>query len=129
MTMPFRHPRNFVAALAALLIAGLSIDLASAQPAISSAAAEYNRDIRPIFAATCFSCHGPNEARRMANLRLDTPDFVTAMVIPGDAEASALYRRLTHTDLIQRMPPSSSEFSLTMEQIESVRQWIDAGAQ
>ena len=65
----------------------------------------------------------------MANLRLDRPDFVTAMVVPGDAEASALYRRLTHADVIQRMPPSSSGFSLTQEQIESVRQWIDAGAE
>ena len=129
MTMTFRNPRNFVAALAALLIAGLSIDLATAQSANSPATTEFNRDILPIFAAACLSCHGPDEGRRMANLRLDRPDFVTTMVVPGDAEASALYRRLTHADVIQRMPPSSSGFSLTIGQIESVRQWIDAGAE
>ncbi|MCH7671850.1 MAG: DUF1553 domain-containing protein [Proteobacteria bacterium] len=129
MTMTFRNPRSFVGAFAVLLIACWNPNLATAQSANSSASTEFNRDILPIFAATCFSCHGPNEARRMANLRLDTPDFVTAMVVPGDAEASALYRRLTHADVIQRMPPSSSGFSLTMEQIESVRQWIDAGAE
>ena len=129
MTMTFRNPRNFVAALAALLIAGLSIDLATAQSANSPATTEFNRDILPIFAAACLSCHGPDEGSRMANLRLDRPDFVTTMVVPGDAEASALYRRLTHADVIQRMPPSSSGFSRTIGQIESVRQWIDAGAE
>ena len=32
-------------------------------------AVEYNRDVRPILAENCFSCHGPDSASRKARLR------------------------------------------------------------
>ena len=38
----------------------------------------YTEDILPIFTSTCLDCHGPDEARRMLNLRLDTQDFLTS---------------------------------------------------
>ena len=89
---------------------------------------EFNRDIRPILAASCLACHGPNETARQADLRLDTDDFIGTMVVPGDAEASALFQRLTTDDPIGRMPPASSGRSLTGAQIDAVRRWIDGGA-
>ena len=129
MAVTFRNSFNFVGATALVLIACFHGNLATAQLENSATPAQFNRDILPIFAATCFSCHGPNEAGRTAQLRLDTPEFLTTLIVPGDALASVLFQRLTHTDIILRMPPSSSGFSLTQTQIESVRQWIDAGAE
>ena len=89
---------------------------------------DFNRDIRPILAESCLACHGPNETARQADLRLDTDDFIGRVVVPGDAEASPLFQRLTTEDPIGRMPPASSGRSLTGAQIDAVRRWIDGGA-
>ena len=45
----------------------------------SSAAAEkkisFSRHIKPILAGKCFACHGPDEAERKAEMRLDGRTF------------------------------------------------------
>ncbi|MEE2637526.1 MAG: DUF1553 domain-containing protein [Acidobacteriota bacterium] len=103
------------------------LDVVSAQPATIEPV-DFHRDVRPVLAQACFACHGPAEATRQAELRLDTDEFIGAMVIPGDADASPLFQRLTTDEPIGRMPPVSSGRSLTAGQISLVRQWIDEGA-
>jgi len=88
----------------------------------------YTEDILPIFTSTCLDCHGPDEARRMLNLRLDTQDFLTSHIVPGDPAASLIFQRITVEDGIRVMPPTSSGRTLTAEQIETVRLWIASGA-
>ena len=86
----------------------------------------FNRDIRPILSTACFACHGPNEDARQADLRLDTSDFIGTHVVPGDAEGSLLFQRLTTDDAIRRMPRGNR--ALTDGEVETIRLWIDQGA-
>ena len=46
---------------------------------------DYLQDVRPILSNTCYACHGPNEASREADLRLDPPRL--GFQQPGDAGA------------------------------------------
>ena len=89
---------------------------------------EFHRDVRPVLAQACFACHGAAEATRQAELRLDTADFIETLVRPGDADGSPLFQRLTTEEPIRRMPPVSSGRSLSSDQIQLVRTWIEQGA-
>jgi mono/diheme cytochrome c family protein len=95
---------------------------------------EFNRDIRPILSDTCFTCHGPDKARRKADLRLDTEEGAFAdlgnarVIAPGNLAKSAVYERITSKIEKQRMPPASSARQLTERQIQLIARWIQQGA-
>jgi mono/diheme cytochrome c family protein len=95
---------------------------------------EFNRDIRPILADTCFHCHGPDKAKRKAGLRLDLEASAKARlddyfaIVPGDPAKSELIRRVTASDADDRMPPADSGRQLSPRQIELLRRWIEQGA-
>ncbi|MCU1236826.1 MAG: hypothetical protein JWP63_4793 [Candidatus Solibacter sp.] len=91
---------------------------------------DFNRDVRPVLSDNCFTCHGPDDKHRMANLRLDTEDGLFTdrgtyrIIAPGDPAKSRLYQRISATQ--SRMPPTGT--ALTATQIELVRKWIEQGA-
>jgi mono/diheme cytochrome c family protein len=91
---------------------------------------EYNRDIRPILAANCFACHGPDSASRKADLRLDQREVAVKMsaINPGEPEQSELVRRIHSSDADERMPPPASKKTLTQDEIHKLEQWIGEGA-
>ena len=95
---------------------------------------DFNRDIRPILSDTCFKCHGPDEKERMANLRLDDTEGLFTdrggyrIIVPGNAEQSKLYQKISSKDEAMLMPPTYSGRSLTPKQIELFKTWIDQGA-
>lgn len=97
-------------------------------------AISFSRDIRPILSGKCFSCHGPDEETREADLRLDSfeaaahGDLDTAAIVPGKSSRSELVRRILSDDPDEQMPPPSSNKSLTDEQKRLLQQWIDSGA-
>ena len=95
----------------------------------------FNRDIRPIFSKTCFACHGPDSHAREADLRLDVRSHATAKrdgvqsIVPGDASASPVYRRISEEDPGDRMPPEDFHTQLTKHEKDLVKTWINQGAQ
>jgi len=91
------------------------------------AAVDFNRDISPILSDNCYTCHGPDQKRRMANLRLDQKDGGAFRVItPGDSAHSKLYTRISTDKPGVRMPPTGTP--LTPKQTALFKEWIDSGA-
>jgi hypothetical protein len=90
----------------------------------------YNRDIRPILANSCFTCHGADAGARKADLRLDRRESaVREVIVPGKAAKSPLIERVTSTDPDEQMPPPASKKPrLPPEAVEKLRRWIDDGA-
>ena len=102
---------NRILILTTVILASAS--LAPAQ-ALLPATVEFSRDIRPILSDRCFLCHGPDEANRKVNLRLDTEAGAkqshgkTTPIVPGDPAASEVIRRIG-ADKSTRMPPAYAE--------------------
>ncbi len=96
--------------------------------AIDSEPIDFNRDIRPILADACFHCHGPDQAKRKAKLRLDTEDGAMAVIARNDSAASKLVQKITAEDEAERMPPVKSGRRLSQIQIDLLSRWIDTGA-
>ncbi len=100
-----------------------------------AAAVDFQADVRPLLSDKCFQCHGPDAGTRTADLRLDRREGLFGNrpngtpVVPGDAEASLIYQRITHSNAVLRMPPEYSHKSLTPGDIESIRSWIEEGAE
>lgn len=87
----------------------------------------FSRDIRPILAGHCFNCHGPDEASREADLRLDTEAGATVALVSDGAMAELLVRVMSDdADLV--MPPPHVKKPLSEDQINLLSRWIDAGA-
>jgi hypothetical protein len=89
---------------------------------------EFNRDVRPILSDVCFACHGPDKAKRKGGLRLDLESSAKRVVTPGKPDKSEIFRRISSTDVNERMPPEKHPVKLTTRQIDLVKRWIEQGA-
>ncbi|MEZ5351111.1 MAG: DUF1553 domain-containing protein [Bryobacteraceae bacterium] len=102
----------------------------------ASAAVDFNREIRPILSDKCYTCHGPDNGNRKADLRFDREDSAKAVlpsknraIVPGDPAASSLLQRVAHANKALRMPPAySGAQPLAESEIALLRQWIAEGA-
>jgi hypothetical protein len=103
--------------------------------AVSVEAAEtpidFQRDVQPILARKCYSCHGPGHAE--SGLRLHNregafteTDSGIKVILPGKADDSELLKRVTSNDADTRMPPTGKP--LTEKEVTTLRAWINAGA-
>ena len=104
----------------------------AAAPAVP--AVDYAREIRPLLSKNCFACHGPDDSKRAAGLRLDQRAAAVAargsrpgVIAPGKPDASALLKRVAAADA-SRMPPPGTAPHLTPAEIAKLREWIRQGA-
>jgi hypothetical protein len=108
------------------------------QPVLAQASTiQFNRDIRPILSDRCFSCHGPDTAKRQSGLRLDQRVAAFAQLpnhkskrafVPGDLQNSYAYQRMISTDPTEVMPPATSHLKLNSHETDLIRRWILQGA-
>jgi hypothetical protein len=118
----------------------LAVAWASLQGTVAAFAAEpvdFATEILPLLSDRCSLCHGPDEESREAELRLDSREAVGAetqngghdlVIVPGDASASELIRRISSNEVGEQMPPPDSNLSLSADEIAILKRWIDEGA-
>ena len=115
-----------ISATTQIFIFSISFSLA----VCSANAQDFNRDVRPILAAHCFACHGPDASHREADLRFDERDnaIESSAIVPGDPSNSGLIDRVMSDDREHVMPPPEFGNQLSPAQVEILNNWIATGA-
>ncbi|MEM9410272.1 MAG: DUF1549 domain-containing protein, partial [Planctomycetota bacterium] len=124
-----------------ILVIGISISM-SARALFGGFAIEekidFDKQIRPILSDRCFACHGPDEADRQADLRLDEREAALReseygerpfVIKPGEPSESELLLRMITDDEDLKMPPPESHLKVTDEEIRLIENWIRQGAE
>ncbi|MBT8235144.1 MAG: hypothetical protein KJO04_03040 [Bacteroidia bacterium] len=83
----------------------------------------YQGDIIPLW-SQCVGCHKGDEPPDLRD-NVSYEDLLNGYVVPGDAEASILYKSLLGIDGVSLMPPGSK---WPDSKINLVKNWIDQGA-
>ncbi|MBX9626874.1 MAG: DUF1553 domain-containing protein [Gemmataceae bacterium] len=99
-------------------------------PAEPPAAVDFDRDVKPVLAAHCVKCHGPDKQK--GGLRLDRRADALAggdsgpALAPGKPADSLLLKLVAGDDPDRVMPPSGDR--LTAAQVATLRAWVEQGA-
>lgn len=92
----------------------------------------YRTQIRPIFAANCYSCHGAEKQR--GQLRLDSYAAIMRggkhgkVIIPGDLKQSELIRRIHLPQSEEDAMPPEGRRPLTADETKVIEFWVKNGA-
>ena len=114
------YKRHFIFALMCLLSLAASSQNIAAQSRLA-------QDTYAIFEASCLNCHGPDGAFRETLLMEHSELIDGGTVVPGNPNASELYKRLLGpTENGAQMPFGLPQ--LPPQSIDTVRRWILAGA-
>ncbi len=94
---------------------------------------DYGRDVRPILTEHCIACHGPDQAARQGNLRLDDEDAARAAGV-FDGDPSELEFRIAVAESFERMPPppagqaDGEDHGLDDDDVLTLTRWVREGA-
>ncbi len=133
---PTQFLRYILAVASALgfvnFVAAATVDTSQLPPA-ATRRVDFVRDIHPILAHACYSCHGADKQK--GELRLDSKTAALKggesgrAIVPGKSADSPLIHNVAGLNPDQVMPPRTSGGErLTAEQIGLLRAWIDQGA-
>ena len=106
--------------------------LAFASPALAQETpVDFGRDVQPLLARRCFSCHGPDKAESGLNMAqmqsmLGEAESGLHAIVPKNVAESELLRRVSTTDEWEKMPPEGKP--LTAEEVALLRRWVEQGA-
>ena len=82
----------------------------------------FNFDVKPILSDKCYTCHGPDDKARQANLRLDIQDgFYKSLednpnhyvINKNNPNESEILKRINSENSIYVMPPPESNLPLS----------------
>jgi ankyrin repeat protein len=113
-----------------LLFLGTLAFAQTKMPPPANVKVDFEKDVQPILAQKCHSCHG--EDVQQSGLRLDKRQNALRggdygpVILPGRSAESKLIRRLVNGDGGLQMPPTGP---LSDEEIGLLRAWIDQGAE
>jgi hypothetical protein len=116
------------------------VALALGQAAVAAPKAvskiDFNHDIHPILSEHCYACHGPDERKRKAGLRLDRHEDAlkelksgNRAIVPGNPDKSALVQHVSSHDPDEVMPPPKQGKPLRADQIATLIRWVKDGAE
>jgi serine/threonine-protein kinase len=95
--------------------------------AADTSSAQLSQQVRAIFEADCFRCHGQDDYAEAGVYVLDRDKLVAKQKIaPGDPDGSRLYQRITSAK--RPMPPEDEEPRPSTDDIARIKEWIAAGA-
>ncbi len=89
---------------------------------------DFSSQVRPILSDRCFHCHGPDAENQDSTFRMDSEEELFVAVEPSDLESSELYLRIFSDDPDAVMPPPASKRSLSDEEKQTIKLWIQQGA-
>lgn len=98
---------------------------------------DFNYDVKPILSDKCFACHGPDQAKQKADLRLDTPEGAFAAlksnpnlhaIVAYKPSKSEAIQRILSDDASIVMPPPESNLVLSEYEIATLIKWVKQGA-
>ena len=97
---------------------------------------DFNFDVKPILSDKCYTCHGPDDKARKANLRLDIErgfyksleDNPNHYVINKNSpEKSEILNRINSENTSYVMPPPESNLKLSVREKEVLKKWVNQG--
>ncbi len=110
---------------------GLLLAAAAVPATVANGQVDFAKQVRPIFAETCYNCHGPEKQK--GELRLDSVEAINKgsedgpVLVAGKPEESKLYTlTILPADHEDIMPAKGDP--LTKEQQDLIAAWIKEGA-
>ncbi len=96
----------------------------------------FNFDVKPILSDKCYTCHGPDDKARQANLRLDIQDgFYKSLednpnhyvINKNNPNESEILKRINSENSIYVMPPPESNLTLSEKEKQILKKWVSQG--